>query len=254
MSHPRIEAFYDALAPYYKLVYLDWSESSQRQASILDQLIQERWPGARTLLDLAAGVGTQAIGLARRGYQVTASTLSSREAALCLTEARAALLDVRPHVADMRAPAVAGSFDVALACDNAIPHLPAEADIRNAFLRAKDVLRPGGGYVISTRDYGAMDLPRSGQHLNARHVHRTPAGQIVLVDVWDLDGEFYDVTTYVIVDERDRETVTHVARGGRYLRIPVERTAELLASCGFEDVRITRNVYFQPLISGTAPR
>jgi len=59
------DSFYDALAPYYHLIYPDWEASSKRQSEALAALLNEFGirPGAR-LLDAAAGIGTQALGLA----------------------------------------------------------------------------------------------------------------------------------------------------------------------------------------------
>ena len=69
--------FYDELAPYFHLIHPDWEKSVARQGEQLDTLIQEVVPGARTVHDAACGVGTQALGLAARGYKVTASDIAS---------------------------------------------------------------------------------------------------------------------------------------------------------------------------------
>lgn len=61
--------FYDQLTPSYHLIYPDWNASIEWQAAALDDIIQEFWPaGVTTILDAACGIGTQAIGLAQRGY------------------------------------------------------------------------------------------------------------------------------------------------------------------------------------------
>src|SRR5262245_19535914 len=77
---PRLGAFsresamgdlYDRLAPLYHLIFPDWDASIERQADQLAGIIHERWGiGARSVLDVSCGIGTQAIGLARRGFQV----------------------------------------------------------------------------------------------------------------------------------------------------------------------------------------
>src|SRR5215471_9239016 len=72
------EDFYDRLAPFYHLVYPDWEASVQRQAAALDGILRDRWGSeCRAILDVACGIGTQALGLARLGYAVTGSDLSS---------------------------------------------------------------------------------------------------------------------------------------------------------------------------------
>src|SRR5262245_10019472 len=71
------DAFYDQLAPFYHLIYPDWEASMMQQAAAVDSIMQEFW-GAETttILDVACGIGTQALGLAQLGYQVTAADLS----------------------------------------------------------------------------------------------------------------------------------------------------------------------------------
>jgi len=64
-----VQAFYGELAPLYHLVYENWEASVARQGTALASLIGEHWgAGARTVLDAAVGIGTQALGLLALGY------------------------------------------------------------------------------------------------------------------------------------------------------------------------------------------
>ena len=66
-----IIGFYDALAPWYHLVYQDWEASIAGQGEALGSLLTTEWgTGVRRLLDVTVGVGTQALGHAARGYDV----------------------------------------------------------------------------------------------------------------------------------------------------------------------------------------
>jgi 2-polyprenyl-3-methyl-5-hydroxy-6-metoxy-1,4-benzoquinol methylase len=48
----------------------------EQQAGHLTAIIGERWGSdVRTILDVVCGIGTQSIGLARKGFTVTASDL-----------------------------------------------------------------------------------------------------------------------------------------------------------------------------------
>lgn len=75
----RISEFYDELSAQYHLLYADWDEAVARQGRVVDGLIGELLgTGPKRVLDAACGIGTQAIGLAQRGHQVTGTDLSPR--------------------------------------------------------------------------------------------------------------------------------------------------------------------------------
>jgi hypothetical protein len=44
-------------------------------------------------------------------------------------------------------------FDVVIACNNAIPHLLSDDEILLAFRQMRDCTRPGGGCLVTVRDY-----------------------------------------------------------------------------------------------------
>jgi 2-polyprenyl-3-methyl-5-hydroxy-6-metoxy-1,4-benzoquinol methylase len=86
MTDPR--PFYAGLTQLYHLIYEDWDASMQRQATALDAILREVWGAGRvSVLDLSCGIGTQALGLAKLGYAVTASDLSPAEVARARAEA-----------------------------------------------------------------------------------------------------------------------------------------------------------------------
>ena len=72
--------FYAGLTPIYHLIYPDWEASMQRQASMLDSIMRESWgKDVSSVLDVSCCIGTQALGLAKLGYEITASDLSPAE-------------------------------------------------------------------------------------------------------------------------------------------------------------------------------
>jgi methylase of polypeptide subunit release factors len=98
--------FYDALAPWYHLVYQDWEASIARQGEALRSLLTREWgTGVRRLLDVTVGVGTQALGLAARGYEVIGSDISTSAVHRATSEAARRGLPLRCFVADVRAVA-----------------------------------------------------------------------------------------------------------------------------------------------------
>lgn len=155
-------------------------------------------------------------------------------------------------VADMRqvAEVYAGHhFDVVMACDNSIPHLLTDADILTALRQFHALLRPGGGCLLSVRDYAEIDtscplfVPHGVRHVEGR--------RYVLYQVWEFDGPFCNVAFY-LTEDRGGETppATRVWRW-RVYRVTLSRLIDLLVRAGFVRVHRIDGRFFQPVIVGT---
>lgn len=246
-----IESFYDQLSPYYKYIFQDWNASVERQATLLDGVIQEYFGGrVNSILDAACGIGTQAIGLAQKGYQLTASDISQSEVDKARSEAHQRGLNIDFHVADMRhlQQALQRKFDLVIACDNAIPHLLSDDEIYRAFREFYQITSQSGGCIISVRDYEAMD--RGGRKLYPRQVHDVPQGKILVFDCWDFEGDFYDLTMYIVEDTGQAVAKTNVIRGGRYYCVSISKLEELMQDAGFSVVTMLKDRFYQPLLLG----
>ena len=242
-----VEGYYDQLSPYYKYIYTDWDASLQRQAVMLDGVIQEYFGNrAQRILDVACGTGTQSIGLAQLGYAVIASDISPGELEQARDEATKRGLKIDFRVADMRSlsSGYQDQFDLILACDNAIPHLLSDEEILQAFREFYQCTKLDGGCLISVRDYAIME--RSGKQLIPRSVHRTDDGKLLMFDLWEFDGDFYDFTTYIVLDKGDDAIETQVIRGGRYYCVTIPTLEKLLQQAGFKKIVTLRERFFQP--------
>lgn len=188
------QSFYDGLAPLYHLIFKDWEASVTWQAEVLDRLIRDEWGGAVTsVLDVSCGIGTQAIGLAQRGYDVTASDLSPQMVARANREATQRGLAIDFSTADMRRADAhhQRTFDVVIACDNAVPHLLSDVEIMEAFHALYRCLEPGGGCIITVRNYDAVE--RSGTRMIPYGLREEAGTRYVVFQVWDFDGPHYDL-------------------------------------------------------------
>lgn len=246
-----IQSFYDQLSPYYKYIFWDWNASVDRQSTILDEVIREYFGGSiNSILDAACGIGTQTIGLAQKGYALTSSDISTEAIDKARTEASNRDLVITFGIADMRnlQHAYQEKFDLVIACDNAVPHLLGDDEILQAFQQFYRVTTAYGGCIISVRDYDAMEL--GGRKLLPRLVHETRHGKIVVFDCWDFDGDYYDITIYIVEDDGKPVVQTNVIRGGRYYCVSISRLEELMKEAGFKSVNIIRNRFFQPLLVG----
>lgn len=246
-----IAEFYDQLAPYFQYVYADWEASVKQQAAMLDGIIREFFgSNVRSILDAACGIGTQSLGLAALGYTITASDISRGAVERARASAQQRKLEIDFRIADMRAlrEVIPESFDVVIACDNAVPHLLTDNDILQAFRQFYDCTTPQGGCIISVRDYA--NLERGGRQVRSCRVHNIPGGQLFTFDMWDFDGDYYDLSIYTVEDRGRPEAVTHVARGGRYYCVTLNRLEQLLKQAGFGQVVILRERFFQPMLVG----
>ena len=248
-----VRAFYDDLAPLYHLIYEDWEASVARQGAGLASLILESWgPDVHTVLDAALGIGTQALGLLGRGFQVTGSDISTGAVSRARAEAATRSLPLVSLVADFRAlPMRSAVFDVVLVCDNALPHLDSEADIQGALAECLRSVRHGGGCLISMRDYessppaGTVEVRPYGERLWAgRRYH--------LRQVWTWHGPRYDLSLEIAPADGAEAEVSVLKTS--YLAIAVERMATLMRTAGFEHVRRVDGRFFQPVLIGTRPR
>jgi ubiquinone/menaquinone biosynthesis C-methylase UbiE len=246
-----LNSYYNQLAPYYKYIYADWDTSLQRQAGMLDSVIHEYFGDkVQHILDAACGIGTQSIGLAKLGYAITASDISPGELEKARREAQERGLKIDFKEADMRnlSALYDDTFDLVIACDNAIPHLLNDDEITQAFREFYRCTKSDGGCLITVRDYESMD--RSGKQLFPRTVHETVEGKQVMFDLWEFDGDFYDFTTYVVLDKRDGTAETQVIRGGRYYCVTIPILEKLMGQAGFKKVVTLRERFFQPLTLG----
>lgn len=245
------DAYYDDFADYYKLIYLDWEKSVQRQADILNQVIQEYFGDqTHTILDAACGIGTQSIGLARLGYKVTGSDLSASEVTRAQREALEHGVEIEFNTVDMRDVwnFYTMQFDVVLACDNSIPHLLSNEDIQKAFSQFFQCTRPGGGCIISVRDYAQVQHKSNQRQIYPRQVHTDDNGLLILFDVWEFNGNYYDLYTYIVEDKGKDFAQTKVIRGGRYYCVEIPVLQKLLIEVGFREVILLPDRFFQPLL------
>lgn len=232
-----VESFYDDLAADYHLVYEDWHEAVPRQGTMLDDLIRSQL-GDRTcaILDCSCGIGTQAIGLALHGHAVHATDLSARSIDRARQEARTFGVEINFDVTDLRnlADAVPGTFDVVLSCDNSLPHLLTDDDLRSAIGQMRQKVRPGGLIVIGLRNYDA--LVRTRPQTTSPLVRDRPDGRTVIFQLWDWadDGRTYDLSLFVLQQHGEPWQVKcHTTRYRALLRAELD---ELLASAAFTGI------------------
>ncbi len=248
------QQFYDDLVSYYDLIFPDWNGSMARQGDALARVIRAGLgPSAGAsprVLDAAAGIGTQALPRAARGFRVTARDLSPLAITRLTREAAARGLLLDADVADMRAigTTVTDRFEAVVCCDNSLPHLLTDADITTAFSQFRGVLVEDGVCVCSVRDYDGIDRAGTERHEYGERRRGEQVFQLWQEWRWT-DAMHYDVT-FVVEEQTASGPIQRVRTMTQYYAITISRLLELMAAAGFTSCRRIDDVIYQPVLFG----
>ena len=244
-----IQTFYDDMASQYDKLFEDWQAATREQSAILDRLLRDRGFGPECpLLDCACGIGTQAIGLAALGYDVTASDISHGELAEARRRAEENGVVIRFACADLRAlsETFSETFPIIICMDNALPHMLTHEDLARAIGSITGQLAEGGLFIASIRDYD--DLLTRKPPYSPPYIHKTGSGQRVSFQTWDWEGDIYHLTQYIIDDG------TTLQAGKFQCAYRATRRAEfteLLTACGCTEVAWLfpeETGFYQPIV------
>lgn len=194
------QQYYERLAEHYHRSVEDWDGALRRHGAALNNLLRRYGVNGGAILDVACGIGTQSLGLALHGFQVTGLDASS--AAVARARREAAALGVRAdfHVGDMRRRSQSehGKFDAVICCDNSLPHLLTDDDLRAALTRMLAACTAGGVVLVSVRDYD--------RHLLRRPQATSPevSADRIVFQHWDwLDKQVYRATLFIMSRDAD---------------------------------------------------
>lgn len=243
-------AFYNDLAENYHLIFEDWDRSIERQASVLGPLLEARaGSGPLKMLDCTCGIGTQTIGLARRGYKVAGSDLSDAAIARAERETSRRGLDVTFHVADMRdlSSLPESDFDVVLAGDNSLPHLLSDDDLMLTLKSISAVLRPQGIFVATIRDYDHLLQTRPA--FQGPTFYSTNGRRRIVHQVWDWDENEYTVHLHLTYEAESSWIAKHyVTRYRALLRNELSHSLELSGFRQIESLMPDSTGFYQPIV------
>lgn len=245
--------FYEALAEHYHLLFKDWRFSVTEQGRLLAAFIAQRFrTGPLRILDCACGIGTQAIGLALQGHEVTASDLSPAAVARAAREALSFGVMLETGIADFRSLQAwpREHYDLALALDNAIPHLHTREDVLRAAANMAAVLAPGGMLMISIRDYDRVLAERPAA--TTPNVIDSAGGRRLVFQVWDWDGsgDSYALELFILQNLRGRwQIMTFRARYKAWRR---QALTDLLSQANLHQIQWhlpEETGFYQPILT-----
>lgn len=202
-----------------------------------------------TVLDCAAGIGSQAIALAQRGYAVEGVDSSEASVKRAKHYAGQLGLDIPFRVDDLPGLMTAPEnyYGAILAMDNIFPHLGSEEAMHTAARAIFRRLRPEGVLITGLRDYDPIleTRPTMIPPSFAGNGHRR-----IFHEVWDWhDERRYTCHVYVTKEVQRHWEVMHFT--GNYCAILKCEMAELLRQEGFADVQIfgvETTGFHQPLL------
>ena len=207
-----------------------------------------------TVLDCSCGIGTQAIGLAKLGYKVHATDISSKEVEKAKEAADEMEANLTFGVADFRNldTDVDGEYDVVISFDNSLPHLLTDEDITKALDAMKVKLVEGGKLFISIRDYDALleEKPKA----TMPQVTQTSKGERVYFQTWQWSDNLptYQTNLFILVPENGSWMVNTSSTTYRALR--KNELSELLEKCGYKNIEWVephQSGYYQPIVTAT---
>jgi 2-polyprenyl-3-methyl-5-hydroxy-6-metoxy-1,4-benzoquinol methylase len=217
----------------------------------LDKLIREKSSEAQvSILDCTCGIGTQAIGLALRGYTVTGTDISIQSINRAKREAESFGVSINFDVADIRnlEKRVSGSFDVVISCDNSLPHLLNDDDLEAAVRSISSKLRDNGLFLASIRDYDKILHEKIKSTLP--QVFDDVEGRRVVLQVWDWqeDGN-YLFHLFILRETHGDWKVSHYP--SQYRGVYRKTLTEILSHADFTDIQWfmpEQTGYYQPVV------
>lgn len=243
------QSFYNNMASQYDKLFLDWQATTHEQAELLSKIFQKSgFDRCARILDCACGIGTQAIGLASLGYDVTASDISSGEIEEAKKRAEENHVEIRFEQADFCALSATFSeqFDVVIAMDNALPHMLSMEKLKSAIKSIANQTTTNGIFVASIRDYDRLleDKPT----YSPPYIHKTEQGQRVSFQTWDWTEDHYKFTQYIIDDERELQISKFECE---YRATRRQELTELIFANGFSEViwkMPEETGFYQPIV------
>jgi len=242
------EQFYDDLAESYSFIYPDWQKAVKRQSLIIDKIINQ--PGA-TLLDCSCGIGTQAIGLALKGYKVHATDISSKE----IENAKQSAIDMKANlsfgIADFRTldKQVDGKYNVVISFDNSLPHLLSDSELTTALQAMHNKLEKEGKIFISVRDYDLLLAEKPTSTLP--QITKEENGEKIYFQTWEWDKELpiYKTNIFILILENGSWKVSNSST--MYRALKRKELTKLLEDTGYVDIKWLepkQTGYHQPIV------
>lgn len=251
-----VRTFYESLADDYHLLFEDWWEAALGHGDVVEaSLARSGVRAPARILDATCGIGTQALPLAARGFEVTGADLSGRAIGRARDEAATRGLDVDLVACDIRdLPGhVEGPFDAVISFDNALAHLPTHDALVDALVAVGSVLRTDGAFLASLRDYDR--LRADGVEGVMPILHRRGEEVWISGQAWEWDAG--SVLIHLLVAHTTGGAWRSQVRTTRFRALGRADLEAALARAGYREVawlEVEESGYYQPIVSAVRRR
>lgn len=231
-------AFYDSIAAYYTHFYRDWETQLEREGLGLRAAFRNK--GVVRVLDASCGAGTQAVALAKLGFDVVAVDPSA--GMLKRAEYVASQHEVSKHLKFIQGDflslpdCVTGPFDAIVSKGNSLPHLLLDEEIELALTIFYDLLRPGGVVVIGMRDFAPFmeDRPR---FIPGFIKEMDDQRELITFDIWEWeDGPPVIATQHLYIVQGSGDAYDTIKRTVTFRPLSTDEVKVVLLEAGFEDI------------------
>ena len=230
---PLVEPSFEDIAGDFDRLFSDVSTLTDLEGDALHTILTP--DQIHTVLDCACGTGIQAIGLARRGYHVSASDISASMVEITRRKAVQEGLQIETAVSDFRdlAPWQGRQFDAIVNSGNSLTLLAGEADIMRTLHTMLQHLRtPGGVGIVGMHNY--LVLQEQAQTFYLRRVTSEFDQLDLVADLRYFGSERVEVNNIFL--QRDAGGWHLKTYTKSYLLLAAEKLQTMMLAAGFKDV------------------
>lgn len=231
-------AFYDSIAEFYTYFYRDWETQLEREGLGLRAVFRNK--GITRILDASCGAGTQAVALAKLGFDLVAADPSAGmlRRAHTVAEQHGVTDKITFERCDFLSlpEYVEGPFDAIVSKGNSLPHLLLDEEIELALTIFYDLLRPGGLVVIGMRDFAPFmeDRPR---FLPGFVKETDDERELITFDLWEWEeGPPVIATQNLFIVHGQGQHYQTVKRCVTFRPLSIDEVKVVLLEAGFEDI------------------
>lgn len=202
MNIISVSSFYNKFATSYHEIFKNWDKSITYHSKCISTIIKKYFNNIEnneiSILDCSCGIGTQIIGLAKMGYNVSGSDLSKNEIKRARKEAKKRNVEINFKICDFRnlSSLFSDQFDIVISFDNSLPHLIDKPDLNITFNEIFKILKPNGMFFASIRDYDQILLSKNT--ITEPYYHIDEKGKRISFQTWDWIEDTYTLTQYLI--------------------------------------------------------